>query len=239
MEALERAKQHSWYHSLELAPGHVTDGMFDLRPYVHLYGLPDRLDGVRTLDVGTFDGFWAFELERRGAEGIALDVDDVRDLDFPPRRRPTEAPDVPRGETFRIAREALGSNVERVSCNLYDASPERLGTFDLVFCGSVLMHVRDQLLALERLASVCRSEGRLLLTEEYDRRAQLAPFLGSRYLADRDSAVVFWLPSARTWKQMVWTAGFENVEEKRKFKLKSPRGFSVPHVSIHASGPKA
>ena len=44
---LQRADEISWYHTLELAPGHVTRGMFDLRPHVHEYGLPERLDGKR------------------------------------------------------------------------------------------------------------------------------------------------------------------------------------------------
>src|SRR5919201_205600 len=63
-DLLERARQQRWYHTLELGDGVVTDGWFDLRPYVHHYGLPERLDGVRALEVGTWDGFWAFELER-------------------------------------------------------------------------------------------------------------------------------------------------------------------------------
>jgi hypothetical protein len=54
-----------WYHSIELAPGLVTPGHIDLRPVARRV-LPERMEG-RALDVGTFDGFWAFELERRGA----------------------------------------------------------------------------------------------------------------------------------------------------------------------------
>ena len=85
-----------WYHVLELAPGQVTEGLFDLHPYVERYGL-ERMDGMRALEVGTWDGFWAFEMERRGAEVVALDLDDERDLDWPPRRRPESFPDEPRG----------------------------------------------------------------------------------------------------------------------------------------------
>src|SRR4051795_10312142 len=124
-----------WYHALELAPGRVTEGLFDLRPYVQRYGLPDRMDGLRALEVGTWAGFWAFELERRGAEVVALDLDDERDLDWPPRRRPAEFSEQPRGAGFRLAHEALGSRVERVVRSIYDATPEELGTFDVVFCG--------------------------------------------------------------------------------------------------------
>jgi tRNA (mo5U34)-methyltransferase len=232
-DLLERARTFGWYHTLELAPGHVTEGMFDLRPYVDKYGLPERMDGMRALDIGTWDGFWAFEMERRGAEVVALDLDDEEDLDWPPRRRPKAFPEHKRGEGFRLARELFDSKVERVNLSIYHATPEEIGTFDLVFCGSVLLHLRDQLLALERIAALCGDEGRFISAEEYDRLSGLVPFPVSRYLADRESAVVFWLPSARTWKRMMWTAGFDRVEEQRRFKLRSPQGFSVPHVVHH------
>ena len=234
-ELLDRAQSFGWYHTLELAPGHVTDGMFDLRPFVDRYGLPERMDGMRALDVGTWDGFWAFEMERRGAEVVALDLDDERDLDWPPRRRPAEFPEHARGQGFRLARELLDSKVERVNQSIYHATPEELGTFDVVFCGSVLLHLRDQLLALERIAGLCGDSGMFISAEEYDRLSGLVPFPTARYLADREAAVVFWLPSAKTWKRMLWTAGFDRVEEQRRFTLKSRRGFSVRHVVHHAS----
>jgi hypothetical protein len=53
-------------------------------------------------------------------------------------------------------------------------------------------------------------------------------------MADRDKAVVFWLPSARTWRRMLWTAGFDRVEQYGKFKLKSTGDWDVPHVVHHA-----
>jgi len=234
-----RIAAQRWYHSIELAPGLVTPGWFDLRPFVWRYGLPERLDGLRVLDVGTWDGFWAFELERRGAEVVALDVDRDEEYDVPPRRRPERYPETDRGAGFRLAHEALGSRVRRVHCNLYDATPERLGgTFDLVFCGAVLLHVRDQLLALERMAGLCH--GRLILAEEFDRASGLVPFPVSRYRADRDRAVVFWLPSARTWRRMAWTAGFDDVTEHGRFAYRLAgglgRGVRIPHVVLHARG---
>jgi len=232
VQSLERAREIGWYHTLELTPDHTTSGMFDLRPLIGYYGIPDRLDGKRVLDVGTWDGFWAFEMERRGAEVVALDIDDERDLDYPPRRRPKTFPDEPRGKGFWIAHEIYGSKVERVNLSIYDATPEELGTFDLVFCGSVLIHLRDQLLALERIANLCT--GTFISAEEYDRLAQLIPFPLSRYHADRDKAVVFWLPSARTWKRMLWTAGFDRVEEHDRFNLTATAGWKVPHVVHHA-----
>jgi tRNA (mo5U34)-methyltransferase len=234
VEALERALQRRWYHVMELAPGHVTEGMFDLRPYVERYELPDRMDGMRVLEVGTWDGFWAFEMHRRGARVLALDLDDERDLDWPPRRRPEAFPDEPRGAGFLLARELLGAWVERVECSIYDARPEDMGMFDLIFCGSVLIHLRDQLLALERMAALTKPGGMLISAEEYDRATGLLPFPAARYRADREAAVVFWAPSAKTWARMMWTAGYDRVQRRDRFKMQSTEGWSVRHVVHHA-----
>src|SRR3954447_3174990 len=230
----ERAGRLSWYHVLELEPGLETPGMFDMRPYADAYGLPARMDGMRALDIGTWDGFWAFEMERRGAEVVALDLDDERDLDYPPRRRPSTFPDEPRGSGFHLAKEAFGSKVERVSQNLYRATPEELGTFDLVFCGFVLIHLRDQLLALERIAHLCR--GTLILGEEFHARLSRLPMPISRYHGDRDQAVVFWLPNKRAWERLVWSAGFDTVTPHATFDVKfAGSEKAVPQYVLHAS----
>ncbi len=231
MELRERVRAQAWYHTLELPERLETDGWFDLRPHVSSYGLPERMDGMRALDVGTWDGFWAFEMERRGAEVVAIDLDDERDLDWPPSRRPEQFPEPSRGAGFALAAELLESSVDRRVCSIYDAVPEELGTFDVVICGSVLSHLRDQLLALERIAGLC--DGLFVSAEAYDRLAGLSPIPVSRYLADREAAVVFWLPSARTWRRMMYTAGFARVELRRRLKIRSRDGFVVPHVIHH------
>jgi tRNA (mo5U34)-methyltransferase len=232
MDVMERAREISWYHAMELEPGRKTEAMFDLDPFVPEYGLPERLDGKRCLDVGTWDGYWAFEMERRGAaEVVALDLDDERALDWPPRRRPRSFSEVPRGEGFRLAHSVYGSSVARVVRSVYDATPEELGTFDVVFCGSVLVHLRDQFLALERIASLC--SGLFVSAEEYDVASSLLPFTVSRYRADRDKDVVFWLPSLRTWRRMMWAAGFDRVERYGRFQLAAVAGWKVRHVVHH------
>lgn len=220
----------SWYHAVELPDGTVTPGWFDLRGQVGRYGLPDDLGGRRALDVGTWDGFWAFELEKRGAEVVAIDLNDERDLDWPPRRRPPEYR-AGRGDGFRELHARLGSRVERVELSVYDATPERLGAFDLVFCGSVLIHLRDQLLALERIASVTAPGGMFVSAEEYERTP--FPWAMARFRADDPSAVVFWRPNRRGWRRMLWSAGFDRVVEHGRFVLRGDR-VAVPHVVHHA-----
>ncbi len=229
----ERLDDIGWYHTQELAPGLVTPGMFDLRPFVSHYGLPDDLSGKRALDIGTFEGFWAFELERRGAQVTAIDVDRIQDLDWPPRLRPDT--DEKRGEGFELAKAALGSSVERVGVSVYEATPELLGgPFDLVFCGSVLIHLRDPMLALERMARLC--SGRLVLAEEYSRKLELLPFTAAEFRGESPWST-WWRPSSRAWLAMVRTAGFEDVRRHSRFAMRFRELKSnVPHVVVHARG---
>ena len=232
-DALTRAKALTWYHVLELPDGTTTPGIFDMRPYVPHYGIPADLTGKRVLEIGTWDGFWAFELERRGAEVVALDLDDESKLDWPPRRRPTEYADVERGQGFKVAKELFDSKVERVVQSIYHATPEELGTFDLVVCGSVLIHLRDQFLAFERMAGLTKPGGMVITAEEYEKLLSRVPMPLKRWRGDRDAAVVFWVPNIRCWKSMVWSAGYDRVDEVGKFVMKSTQGYDVPHVVHH------
>ena len=228
----ERVGQMTWYHTQEPANGLVTPGMFDLRGVVDRYEIPTDLTGQRVLEVGTFEGFWAFELESRGAEVTALDIDRIQDLDWPPRMRPSE--DEQRGEGFELVRAARGSSVKRVGSSIYRATPDSLGgTFDIVFCGSVLIHLRDPMLALERMAALCH--GRLILAEEYSRR--LLPFGNLVEFRGESPSMVWWRPSPKAWISMVGVAGFEEPEIRRRFSIPFREGGKgVPHVLINAKG---
>jgi tRNA (mo5U34)-methyltransferase len=149
-----------WYHTLELPDGRVTPGWFDHRAIVERLPWPDVRD-KRCLDVGTYDGFWAFELERRGArEVVATDIGAHTDWDFLERMRTRSGETLERlagqkGLGFEVARRALGSAVHKRIISVYDLSPGEVGTFDFVMCGSLLLHLRDPVGALEAIASVC------------------------------------------------------------------------------------
>jgi len=234
-DVAELAAPVDWYHTQELIAGVETPGMFDLRPLVDRYGIPEDLSGLRVLEIGTFEGFWAFELERRGADVTALDIDQLQHLDWPPRARPPE--DGIRGDGFRLVKELRKSNVRRVGISVYDATRERIGeTYDLVFCGMVLIHLRDPMLALERMAALCH--GRLILCEEYSRRLDLIPGGGGAEFRGCSPWMTWWRPNRRTWLQMVEVAGFENPREIDRFKAPFTSGKSgVRSVVIHADHP--
>ncbi|HWI06193.1 MAG TPA: hypothetical protein VNT54_01600, partial [Solirubrobacteraceae bacterium] len=63
-----------WWHSIDLGHGVVTPGHKSadaLRAELDALALPD-LRGRSVLDVGGWDGFFAFEAERRGAARVAV-----------------------------------------------------------------------------------------------------------------------------------------------------------------------
>src|SRR4051794_26257801 len=128
-----------WYHTLELPNGVVTPGEFDHRGIVGRLPWPD-LRGRRCLDVGSRNGVYAFEMERRGAwEVVSLDVDDPADLDMPASAPPVEAvmAEVRAGnEGFDVAREALGSQVRRVYRSVYALDETGIGRFDFAVVGT-------------------------------------------------------------------------------------------------------
>lgn len=229
----DRVQALNWYHTIELGPGLITEGMFDHRRFLDRYSLPERLDGLRVLDIGTWDGFWAFEMERRGAaEVVAIDLDSEADMDRPPGRGPAEPLEQRRGEAFSLARDVLGSSVDRRVVSVYEATPAELGRFDLIFCGSVLIHLRDPMLALQRIFDLC--EGTFVSAEVYSRMAGLSPIPVAFFRADRPKSVVFWEPSARTWRRMLLMSGFSSVERRSRFRLQARDGWSVPHV-VHVA----
>jgi tRNA (mo5U34)-methyltransferase len=211
-DLLRQVREFSWYHTIELPGGIVTPGQFDHRGLLPRYGFPQRMDGLRALDVATFNGFWAFHMESLGADVVAIDLDQPRQWDFPTPLRPEvealgELPPIGRG--FQLASKVLGSKVQRVGRSVYDLDPDVDGTFDFVHCGDVLVHLRNPLRALESIRSV--TKGRMLLSDGIDLdlpRGAFGPT--TTYLGGWDD-VVWWVPSLDTVGQMVIDAGFKDI----------------------------
>jgi tRNA (mo5U34)-methyltransferase len=151
-----------WYHTIDLGHGVRTPGAFDHEPALPLLHIPADLSGKRCLDVATLDGFFAFEMERRGAaEVMAIDIDSWLDLDMPPHIIENFKETGVVGKTgagFAIASRILKSAVERRIRNVYDLTPGDFGMFDVVFAGAFMVHLSNPHRALQRIRSVTRGE---------------------------------------------------------------------------------
>ena len=74
---MEQLHRLGWYHSIELPDGTVIEGLQSIELLKHRlaqFDLPERMDGLRVLDIGAWDGWFTFEMERRGAEVVAIDL---------------------------------------------------------------------------------------------------------------------------------------------------------------------
>src|SRR4051794_20015117 len=67
----EEVESIRWFHTMRLRDDLVTRGLEPNTPQkLGRIKLPDDLTGKTVLDVGTWDGFFAFEAERRGASRV-------------------------------------------------------------------------------------------------------------------------------------------------------------------------
>ena len=215
--------RYPWYHTQDLGEGVITPGVFDHRPVVNRFGVPTDLSGWRCLDVGTMDGFWAFEMERRGAtEVVAIDVDAVDAMDWPTliKAQVTDKSlDETKAARFDFVKSVFGSKVERMICSVYDLSPE-LGHFDLVFCGDLLLHLKDPISALERMRTVTRGRTVVCTQITKPRRREHRP------VAEFDGVGNFtwWIPNRVALKRWLTAAGFDRVALAPPFDLPAAAG---------------
>ena len=202
----------TWYHTIELPAG-PTNGEYDLRAAVDKVPWPTSLDGARCLDVGTHDGFWAFEMERRGAaEVMATDIATPDLLDWP-EPRPELSPEIyefvaERKAAFHIAKEALDSKVEHRYLSVYDLDPADVGQFDVVFIGTLLHHLRDPVGALMAMRRVCR--GHLVVSAVVSlSKSALLPATPVTELLAFPGKPLWAIPNIAGLRRQIESAGFE------------------------------
>lgn len=224
-----------WYHTLDLPYGVTTPGWFDNRPVIDRLPWPD-VAGMRCLDIATWDGFFAFELERRHAsEVVATDIAGHEDWDHLPGTRQGavdfhEAAMGSKGQGFAVAASCLKSAVHKEIINVYDLSPDRVGVFDFVMCGTLLLHLRDPFRALEAIRTVCK--GYFLSMEQVH--------VGARSLLSQQASLVLhgsegqWaIPTIAGHRKMLEMSGFEVVMAGKPFA--EPFGVAHPKPTWGAS----
>ena len=220
-----------WYHTLDLGDGVVTPGEYDLRPVLASVPLPASLAGMRCLDVGTHDGFWAFEMERRGAaEVVAIDLEDPDALDWPlPAPVITDearAHIANRRRAFSIAHAALGSRVDRRDVSVYRLDPASIGRFDFAVIGTLLLHLRDPVGALMAIRRVL--DGQLFVNEVISvSLTTMRPRTPAAKLLAVRNAPFWWVPNVAALRSYVRAAGFDIVDAGRPYLVPNGAGRDV------------
>lgn len=200
-----------WFHTFHLdgrslyTAGIARDHRYRIPPF------PEDLSGSRVLDIGTFDGFYAFLAEARGA-GRVVAIDNEQYVDWVRSRFGVE---VEGGQGFRAIAELLNSEVAYMRLDAFDLDALR-EEFDLVLCFGMIHRVRDPLGLLAVMRRKVAKGGRLMI-ETYgvaDRRLEDAACVhvcepGELYAGDD---YVYWGFSGASLDRLARLAGFSGVE---------------------------
>jgi tRNA (mo5U34)-methyltransferase len=233
LEAMARSVP-IWFHSIDFGEGIVTNGWkssAQLRYEIDSFRLPD-LRGKTVLDINTWDGFFAFEAERRGASRVvALDYY-MWAMDLPVHHNywkeckergvtpaayhtmPYYLPETMPGKIgFDTAKAALRSKVEGIVADFMTMNIDSLGLFDIVFYFGSLYHMENPLDAMKRVAAVTREmviiETEAIWVAGFDQHA-LCEFFESNELNGDVSN--WWAPNERALAGLCRAAGFARVE---------------------------
>lgn len=202
-----------WYHRIEVRPGIITPGINDSPTFLRLLNLPDDCRGLRVLDLGARDGFFSFELEKRGADVLALDYLSSEQTGF------------------KVAAELLNSKVKFIQENIYNVNVKKYGKFDIVLFLGLIYHLRDPLAALDLVREVCidqmyletqsieqaflMPDGQLKTLTEINpvlTQIPIMQFYPGKALNNDDSN--FWAPNAICMKQMLEECNFSVLQQQ-------------------------
>jgi tRNA (mo5U34)-methyltransferase len=168
-EAGDAAELAPWFHNLHLPGGRQTApdhplGDFPRWKWEQIAPhLPEDLAGKRALDIGCNAGFYTFELARRGAHVLAVDVDEH----------------YLRQAAWAAGELGLEDRIELRRMGVYDLARLDEPPFEVVLFLGVLYHLRHPLLALDAVAE--RTGGTLVvqtLTQPGEERQATPPDLG-------------------------------------------------------------
>jgi tRNA (mo5U34)-methyltransferase len=125
-----------WFHNMTLAgiptaPDHFLGDYPRLKWLGFAHAIPEDLSGKTVLDIGCNAGFYAIEMNRRGARRVV-------GIDADPRYL----------EQAALAARVAGAAIELHRMDVYDVASLR-EKFDYVFFLGVLYHLRHPLLALD------------------------------------------------------------------------------------------
>lgn len=209
-----------WYHRIELPHGIVTPGWAPID--ASRYGLPERLDGEHVLDVGTWDGYWAFEAKKRGAKTVDA-MEDFSDTCGKIANASRES----QFKTFDLCCTALrleGVFRFRQSIESYVIrDPQSFRKYDRVFMFGVLYHVRNPLLALTNCFNAMRP-GATIHVETAILDNLNSPYTGEPHNSDSCYSEFYpadefgmnqsnwWVPTLRCAAALLQAAGFKSIE---------------------------
>lgn len=207
MEIKELIESVPWHHKFEIVPGIVTPGAYAPEGLFQRLQLPNDMSGLRVLDIGARDGYFSFEIEKRGAEVLAVDYCPSQEMGFD------------------VAKQILGSSVQFLQANLYELPSCDLEEFDIVLCLGVIYHVPDPYLTFEILRALVKVGGQVFLESNnldagfrsVDGKSVEFPNEFSEYpmaVFTRANATNYWCMNYKCLKALAEDTAFEVIRQE-------------------------
>lgn len=206
-----------WYHRMDLGDGITTPGFAWEGTWNNIRIVRKKVNYKKksVLDLGSWDGMWAFEAEAMGAS-LVVAADCMNYWQIPWQQGMNN---------LMLVREALFSEVipfwnvsvnnisERLDGILY-SHPLLKNGFDVVHHLGILYHLRDPMLSLAQARSVLREGGVILLeTAVHGTDTSCAMHFNANQKAIYDDFSTWWAPSIPCLREMLKTSLFEIEEE--------------------------
>jgi hypothetical protein len=213
------------YHWFDLPDGSTFEGWWDLRQSWRKYLGDVALSGKRVLEIGPACGFLSLQMERDGAEVVALDVRPgvPQDLISSPHvdNRTMQAHSIARIERFRATwwyfHSLYGSRNKAVYADIYDI-PTEIGRFDVGVAASVLLHIARPYEALRQVAKL--TDHALVVTDVLD---PVASENGTMRFNPFNELWTWWGLSPEICESMLRTLGFTHFVHRRHTHTCHPR----------------
>lgn len=213
-----------WFHSIDFGNGVISRGaksqdvIKSQTDSIFKYGVWAK----SVLDVGAWDGAFSFAAEERGARDV-LSTDHFCWVGDGWGRK----------AAFDLAKKAKGSRVREMVIDVPDLTPDRVGTFDVVLFLGVLYHLKNPLMALERMAPLTKEV--LIVDTETALDTMTEPVM--RFFPDRELAndpTNWWAPNIACVKAMLQVAGFSRIEVSPDPTNKTPINAKRGRFHFHA-----
>jgi O-methyltransferase len=148
-----------FYHTIDIPGLGLVHGPWDLRAIVDQYLGGVSFANKRVLEIGPGSGFLTMEMEKRGANIVAVEVPDDPGWDFVPYP-PSVMDEVYARRRYQMNRiknsfwythAAYKSKAQLLYGDAYNL-PAELGSFDIAVMGALLLHCHSPLQILEQCA---------------------------------------------------------------------------------------
>ena len=205
-----------FYHTIEL-PGHgVIGGDWDLRAGVDEYLGNVEFARKRVFEIGPASGFLTFEMEKRGAEVVSVEVTAEHGWDFVPYPSarleeilgPRRIVMQQLKNSYWFSHAALHSKAQVYYGDVYNL-PAALGEFDIAVMAAVLLHCRDPLQIVEQCGKRAKT---LIIVDKFHPDLEGAPICRLAPTPENFLWHTWWHFSTQFFTQFLAVMGFTGTE---------------------------